>query len=145
MAMVLSNLIYWINSLYLQIKNPCQQPIGNSVSGDIACRISEGNKCIPDLISGSYACQCLPNYHKYEFIDGPMAGKDNCAEQVDVCQKMRCQHGKCISVSLFEILVLWYLLSYLLIVDGVISPSSNVGCSWFDAFLIIIDIIMFIS
>ncbi|EUB63691.1 acidic fibroblast growth factor intracellular binding [Echinococcus granulosus] len=82
-----------------KIKNPCEQAIGNLPSGDIACRVVGGNKCIADMGSGSYSCQCLSSFRRFRFTEGPMMGRDNCAEQVDVCQKAKCQHGTCISAS----------------------------------------------
>nr|CDS32027.1 acidic fibroblast growth factor intracellular [Hymenolepis microstoma] len=82
-----------------QRKNPCEQPIGNKPSGDVACRVTDGNKCIPDLVSSSYSCQCLPSFRRFDYKEGPMAGQDNCAELINVCLATKCHHGKCISAS----------------------------------------------
>ncbi|VDL59842.1 unnamed protein product [Hymenolepis diminuta] len=80
-------------------KNPCEQPIGDTPSGDVSCRVADGNRCIPDLISSSYSCQCLPNFRRFHYKEGPMSGKDNCAEQISVCRATKCHHGKCIAAS----------------------------------------------
>ncbi|VDO03870.1 unnamed protein product [Rodentolepis nana] len=80
-------------------KNPCEQPIGKTPSGDVACRVSGGNKCIPDMVSSSYSCQCLPSFRRFDYKEGPMAGKDNCAELINVCLATKCHHGYCISAA----------------------------------------------
>lgn len=81
------------------MKDPCEQPIGDTPSGDVACRVADGNQCIPDLISSSYSCKCLPSFRRFEYKKGSMAGKDNCAEQISACLATKCHHGKCIAAS----------------------------------------------
>ncbi|CAH8520520.1 unnamed protein product [Schistosoma turkestanicum] len=66
--------------------------------GDIACRTTDGNKCIPHKEFGTYTCQCITGFSK--FINSSLLPRqrvsDNCLVHVDPCIVKPCKHGVCV-------------------------------------------------
>ncbi|CAH8588089.1 unnamed protein product [Heterobilharzia americana] len=81
-----------------QQKDPCKMPVGNVIMGDIACRVADGNKCIPSKEFGTYTCQCIRGYKK--LVNTTLLPRerasDNCLIRVDPCILEPCKHGICV-------------------------------------------------
>ncbi|CAH8854856.1 unnamed protein product [Trichobilharzia szidati] len=80
-------------------KDPCKMPIGNVIMGDIACRVNDGNKCIPNKEYGIYTCQCTKAYKKLVNNSTLLPRErvaDNCLVRIDPCLINPCKHGICV-------------------------------------------------
>uniref|UniRef100_A0A5K3EGP9 EGF-like domain-containing protein n=1 Tax=Mesocestoides corti TaxID=53468 RepID=A0A5K3EGP9_MESCO len=69
------------------LKNGCQDvPAGSSLSGNAACRIDNGNLCIPILGSERYKCVCLRPFRSSKTLKFP-----NCLGEIESpCDNQLC-------------------------------------------------------
>ncbi|CAH8559453.1 unnamed protein product [Heterobilharzia americana] len=91
-----------------QQKDPCKMPVGNVIMGDIACRVADGNKCIPSKEFGTYTCQCIRGYKK--LVNTTLLPRerasDNCLIRVDPCILEPCKHGICVMTLFIKLIIL---------------------------------------
>ncbi|TGZ69526.1 hypothetical protein CRM22_003695 [Opisthorchis felineus] len=81
-----------------KLKDPCTMSIGDALSGNVACAVSKGNKCIPYPELAAYSCICSAEYSRIPKSALLPKGRllDNCLRQVDPCMVKACIHGTCV-------------------------------------------------